>query len=104
MSRHFYDCTDSSGRPIRVRIGFDRPLQEFFFQIELRGEHEFLYASIDDPYDSGELAYYNQKLAEHALVVPVSLWIEVINDAASNAGNRCAQHFLDGRVVEDVPN
>jgi hypothetical protein len=104
MSRHFYDCTDSRGRPIRVQLGFDRPLQEFFMHIYLRGEHEPLYASINDPYDTRELAYYNQKLAELSLVVPLTLWLEAIDDAARNTGNRCAQHFLDGRVVEDVFN
>jgi hypothetical protein len=111
MIRHFHDRNDLTGRPIRVLVGYDRSRSEpiFFLQIELRDTHELLYAYSDDPYDTGELAYYKDKLAEFELVVPLSVWREALEDLVYGTENRCAQHFFDGskgRVadVDDIPN
>jgi hypothetical protein len=109
MSRHFFDCELHC--TVRVRLGYDRPLNEFFLQVERigadpgQGHSPFLYASIDDPFNSGDdLDYYQEKLEKLGLVVPASLFEAVVADAAGDVGNRCAQHFADGRVVEPVPN
>lgn len=63
MSRHFFDCELRC--PVRVRLGYDRPLDQFFLQVERLGacpdigDSPFLYASIDDPNDRGvSLDYY----------------------------------------------
>jgi hypothetical protein len=65
----------------------------------------FLYASIDDPFNSGDdLDYYREKIEKLGLVVPESLFQAVEDDAARGVGNRCAQHVADGRIVEPVPN
>jgi hypothetical protein len=53
MSRHFFDCEMRCA--VRVRLGYDRPLNEYFLQVERigadpgQGHSPFLYASIEDP-------------------------------------------------------
>ena len=109
MSRHFFDCELRCA--VRVRLGYDRPLNEFFLQVERigadpsQGHSPVLYASIDDPFNSGDdLDYYREKIEKLGLVVPESLFEAVEEDAARGVGNRCAQHFADGRIVEGIPN
>lgn len=109
MSRHFFDCELRC--TVRVRLGYDRPLSEFFLQVERIGAHPgqgyspFLYASLNDPFNTGDdLDYYREKLEKLGVVAPESLFQAVEEDAARGVGNRCAQHFADGRVVEGVPN
>jgi len=109
MSRHFFDCELQC--VVRVRLGYDRPLNEFFLQIERigadpgQGHSPFLYASVDDPFNTGDdLDYYREKLEKLGLVVPESLFQAVEDDATRGIGNRCAQHFADERIVEGISN
>jgi len=109
MSRHFFDCDLRCA--VRIRLGYDRPLNEFFLQVERigadpgQGHSPFLYASVDDPFNTGDdLDYYREKLEKLGLVVPESLFQAVEEDAARGVGNRYAQHFADGRIVEGVAN
>lgn len=109
MSRHFFDCELRCA--VRVRLGYDRPLNEFFLQIERigadpgQGHSPFLYASVDDPFNTGDdLDYYREKIEKFGLVVPESLFQAVEEDTARGVGNRYVQHFADGRIVEGVPN
>lgn len=48
--------------------------------------------------------YYREKIEKLGLVVPESLFQAMEEDAARGVGNRYAQHFADGRIVEGVPN
>jgi hypothetical protein len=109
MSRHFFECELRC--TVRVRLGYDPPLNEFFLQVErvgaapMQGHSPFLYASLDDHFDGGDdLDYYREKLEKLGLLVPESLFQAVEDDAARGVGNRYAQHFADGRIVEGVPN
>jgi hypothetical protein len=109
MSRHFFDCEMRCA--VRVRLGYDRPLNEYFLQVERigadpgQGHSPFLYASIEDPFNSGDdLDYYREKLEKLGLSVPDGLFQAVEEDSARGVGNRCAQHFADGRIVEPAPN
>jgi hypothetical protein len=105
MSRHIFECQLQCA--VRVRLGYDRPLNEFFLQVERIGARSdlghalFLYASIHDPFNTGDdLDYYRHKLEQLGVVVPESLFRAVEEDAARGVGNRCAEHFADGRIVE----
>lgn len=109
MSRHFYECELRC--TVRVRLGYDRPLNEFFLQVERigadpgQGHSPFLYASLDDPFNVGDdLDYYREKLEKLGVTVPESLFQAVEEDAAGGVGNRCVQHFADGRMIDGVPN
>ena len=108
MSRHFFDCELRCR--VRVRLGYDRPLKEFFLQVERigadpdRGNSSFLYASSEDPFDGrDDLDYYQDQLTRLGLIVPESMFKSVQDDAAGDIGNRCAEHFSDGRIVEWIP-
>ncbi|MDY6948938.1 MAG: hypothetical protein SXG53_24860 [Pseudomonadota bacterium] len=109
MSRHFFDC-EHDGRSVRVRLGYDRPLDEYFLHIEFRDsgaddEHTMLYASINDPSaDTTKLSYFAGVLAKYGIRVPNNLFREVAVDAFYRVGNRYVQHFEDGHMVEPTLN
>ncbi len=109
MSRHFFDC-EHDGRSVRVRLGYDRPLDEYFLHIEFRDsgvddDHTLLYASINDPNaDTEKLSYFAGVLATYGIKVPTSLFREVAVDAFIHVGNRYVEHFEDGRKVEPTLN
>jgi hypothetical protein len=96
--------------PVRVTLGYDRPLDEFFLQIA-RIPHEeiddadisddpYLYVSLADP-DAlrDDLEYFRSKLTELEIAVPESLFLAVTQDAIEGIGNLVAEHFADGRIV-----
>jgi len=109
MSRHFFDC-EHDGRSVRVRLGYDRPLDEYFLHIEFidsgaDDEHTVLYASINDPrVDTQNLSYFAGVLAKYGIQVPSSLFQEAAVDSFFHVGNRYVQHFDDGRMVEPALN
>jgi hypothetical protein len=109
MSRHFFDC-EYDGRLVRIRLGYDRPLDEYFLHIEFRDsdaddEHTMLYASTNDANaDTKKLSYFAGVLAKYGIKVPNNLFREVAVDAFSRVGNRYVQHFEDGRMVEPTLN
>jgi hypothetical protein len=93
-----------------VRLGYDRPLDEFFLHIEFRDsgvedDHALLYVSINDSgADTKRLSYFAGVLAKYRINVPRSLFREVAVDAFFRVGNRCVEHFEDGRMVEPTLN
>ena len=95
---------------MRVRLGYDRPLDEFFLHIEFRDsgaddEHTLLYASINDlSANTKKLSYFAGVLANYGIKVPSNLFREVAVDAFCRVGNRYVQHFEDGRMVEPILN
>ena len=109
MSRHFFDC-EHDGRSVRVRLGYDRPLDEFFLHIEFRDsgaddEHAMLYASINDPHaDTKKLSYFAGVLAKYGITAPSNLFREVAVDAFYRVGNRFVQHFEGGHMIEPTLN
>jgi hypothetical protein len=65
------------------------------------GRSRVIYASNDDPENTGsDLDYYRKKLQKLGVVVPESMFEAVEEDAAHS--NRCAQHFGDGRIIEGI--
>lgn len=109
MSRHFFDC-EHDGSSVRVLLGYDRLLDEYFLHIDFRDsraddERTMIYASVDDPdADTQKLSYFAGVLAKHGIQVPSKLFEEVAVDAFYRVGNRCVQHFADGRMVEPTAN
>lgn len=99
MSRHYFDCEHNSRR-IRVTLGYDRPLLEFFLQVhELSSEDDgLLYASLAD-LDAmvKDIDYFRHKLRSLQIEVPETVFAAVIEDCAHCAGNKVVEHFADGR-------
>lgn len=105
MSRHFFDC--ELRWLVRVRLGYNPPRNELFLEVERIGvdpgqrRPTLLYTSFRDLFDGGgDLDYYRQRLEQLGLVVPDSMFQAVEEDASRGVGDRCAQHFADGRIVE----
>lgn len=108
MSRHYFDCRHG-GRNIRVTLGYDRPTQEFFMQVQRRTAKgvptlNFLYTSLADPENQPkDLDYYRERLTALGVVVPVDLFEAVWEDACTHRGNAIIEHFENGtqRVIYD---
>jgi len=107
MTRRYFDG-DYADRPIRVTLGYDRPLDEFFLQIIYRPKDEdeeledypYVYVSLDDPDAlTDDLEYFRAKLRELHIVVPESMFLAVNEDAADGVGNLIAEHFANGRIM-----
>jgi hypothetical protein len=109
MSRHYFDC-EHEGQTVRVVLGYDRPLDEFFLQVyrtgfaagdsfreQLCDEADFLYASMSD-YDAppDDLTYFRSQLKRLGINAPESLFKAVEADAARRTGNLVMVHFADG--------
>ena len=92
MSRHIFTTTYKK-RPVKVIMGWDRPLQYFFMDISLLDardeESSILYDNLREinafPKDLG---CYLDKLKELNIEVPEEMIEEVQNDMLVNAGNK----------------
>lgn len=121
MSQHLFDSVYND-RPIRVMMGFDRPLNGFFMNIqyvesppnpqsgeasvdpalddeESEPDEGFIYDSLVGSGD--DLSDYRSALQSLGIVVPESIFREVQKDADNSTGNRVTRHFADGRF-EDI--
>lgn len=103
MSRHFFECELPC--EVRVVLAYEEAAQGYVLEVTRigvptgQGFASFLYASVDDPYHTGDdLDYCREKLEKLGLVVPESMYQAVEEDAARS--RRCAEHFADGRIVE----
>ncbi len=112
MSRHYFD-TSHKGFPITVIVGWDRPMNYFFLVIEKPAEliddtmqvedEDFLYSNLHeiDPFGH-DLDYYREVLRHFHIDVPDSMFIEVLDDAERNIGNRIVKHQADSSFTERV--
>src|SRR5688572_13026868 len=81
MSRHYFDC-QCEGRKVRVILGYDRPLDAMFMNVE-RLTHQggstmnHVYASISDPEGDGSMDYYADKLKSLGIDAPECLFLAV---------------------------
>ncbi|WYX24927.1 hypothetical protein WJ969_02650 [Achromobacter xylosoxidans] len=110
MSRHYFN-TIHKGFPITVLIGWDRPADYFFLVIEkppeliddtMRVESEnFLYSNLHevDPFGH-DLDYYRGVLRHFDIIVPESMFIQVVCDRENHTGNRVVTHRADGAFIE----
>lgn len=106
MSQHYFR-SEYQGVPIKVTMGWDRPLGYCFMVIayecagEEKSDDEPLYSNLDEATPFGlSLEHYRHKLAELGIVVPESLFEQVQIDRALNAGNRYVWHQADGSLRE----
>lgn len=110
MSQHLFE-THHQGFPITVILGWDRPMQCFFLVIkkpaELIGgpkyvyDDEVLYSNLyDDSPFNHDLEYYSDVLRHFQIVVPASMFAEVVRDAIRSVGNRVVKHEADGSFAE----
>lgn len=103
MSQHVYPSA-YKGQPVNIVVGWDRPLQGYFLNVELTEVDGFVYTSCSDPqliYSRGfaeSLTPFNEKLDELGLSLPLAVIEQVELDAAANAGNRYVIYDQDGKI------
>lgn len=102
MTRHYFD-THYAKQLVRVTLGYDRPLNSFFMQVQRLGNTDdpFIYSSAGDPealqHDPDDFA---AKLVKLGISVPSSLFEEVWTDGAERRGNRIVEHLAtETRVI-----
>lgn len=104
MSQHFLMSTHE-GAPIRIIMGWDRPLQGYFMVIEyLDRDEEYLYSNLDDVSlgwgsISPSIDYFVQKLAALGLAVPAEMIADIVQDGVMNVGNRCVYYDQPSEAV-----
>jgi len=109
MTRRYFEGLRPEG-PVRVTLGYDRPLDECFLQVARNPRDKnddmetfddwYLYLSVADPdAPTDDLEYFRSKLAELGIEVPESPFLAVTQDAIKRVGNLVAEHFADGRII-----
>lgn len=93
MGQHIYKIRHQGKVPVTIRAGWDRPLQQFFMVVELDDEryhteenNGLLYSNLDDDAasDCQDFKYFEQKLANYDLVLPVAMAKAVRYDMIMN--------------------
>lgn len=102
MSQHVLK-TQHDGRPVKVLMGWDRPLQGFFMVIERMdprapdvnmpdddGEESYLYCNLDHE-DSHPITLtpFLKVLSDLGIKVPDAMIKDVRCDGVDNMGNKC---------------
>jgi len=118
MSQHYFETTRQD-QPILVTIGWDRPLQHFFMNIEVvhlpkdandeDGKHDaydkpdYLYTHLNERNAFKlDLQYFRKKLEEFGISVPEKMFKQVENDRRMNVGNRHAVYLANGDLATSV--
>lgn len=99
MSQHTYQ-TQYKGQEARILMGFDRPMQAFFMDINLKTRFETipLYASSKDPELQGSFGMsksidiFCKRLVDLELSIPEAMLLAVQKDGEDNAGNVVMDH------------
>lgn len=107
MSQHTFRTTNAQGVRVKIVLGWDRPVSEFFATVRSEDPTDdedddgLMYASLYDPSaDTSSLDYFRAKFTELGISVPDTMFAEVQGDAERNAGNRITEFRSDGSFVE----
>ncbi len=93
MSQHTFN-TSYKGQPVKILMGWDRPLQGFFLVIQkVNAKSSLIYSNLDDENLepdglSRDLGYFQNKLKQLGIFVPEQMWDEIKSDKLDNVGNR----------------
>lgn len=93
MSQHYLKARTNEGIEVLVTTGWDRPLGYFFLVVEpLDGDHEPLYSNLYDPIGGfnqrDNFDYYQNKLKDMGIELPVEMVTDLNADKASDIGNK----------------
>lgn len=128
MSQHFFTTvaviravSDEQNMPVKVTLGYDRPLDGFFMVIENLSSGEFPWLEEDDGDEDDEddgilysnlfeaeshpqtLERFRQVLGEFSIELPPAMIDEVECDFIDRVGNRAVRHSLvDGAHVREL--
>lgn len=109
MSRHIFTTTatlaDGRSIPVRICIGWDRPLQGYFLDIQdlssdSDDEDRLLFTNLAEAPGATHpdtLEPFLAKLDELAIALPQGLHAELRADRRNNVGNRVVEHIAESR-------
>jgi hypothetical protein len=102
VSQHYYE-TAAKDRELRILAGWDRPLQGFFLVI-MDSDGEVLASNLELPVSHPKnFSEFKPFLDKYGIVLPDEMVDEIIDDGASNMGNRVVWHYvIDGVHSRDV--
>lgn len=120
MSQHYF-FTELNDEPIKVQMGYDRPLDGYFMVIEKLNEPDeveeteddeddddyrdetLLYSNLYQPHPyPNSLDSYLAVLNEMGIVVPQQMLNEITQDWVNRVGNKVVYHSLkDGEYTRD---
>jgi len=94
MSQHVFRTTTGNGDPIKVILGYDRPLDYVFCLVE---DHkgDYPYSNLVDPKagtHQQDVEYFRSILARLDIEVPEEMFAEVKSDQTNRVGNRTLDH------------
>ncbi len=100
MSRHYFQTT-YAGKPVEVLMGFDRPCDGFFMEINYLDEPEddeddrYIYFNMreENPHPAS-LTPYLEKLVELDIAIPAEMTQEIEIDGAFKTGNKNVRHAM----------
>ena len=98
MSQHYFNCKRND-HDVTITLGYDRPLDKFFLNVEQEGVDSDNYISLYDlnaPDD--DMDYFREKLKSLGIAAPESFFLAVEEDAVERVGNYVVQHFADGSM------
>ncbi|MGA4422893.1 hypothetical protein ACI2UY_22395 [Ralstonia nicotianae] len=100
MSQHYFETTYLN-RPVRVMIGWDRPVQQYLLTVEYLDADRYVYTNLQErkPF-AFELEDYRSKLQTLGIDVPASMFNEVQQDRARNMRERYVYYKADGTYTE----
>lgn len=109
MSQHIVclqrvDSSDS----VRVMLGWDKPLEEFYLVIfeeppvgQTYDEDRIVYSNLDDQRSVGEgLSYFKEVAMKLGCNVPDSMWRAAYQDREFNVVNKIVHYSPNGDVIE----
>ncbi len=104
MSQHYFS-TEHEGEPIRVVMGYDRPLDGYFMVIEKEFKYEYEEGDEDDTLIYSNLFEENSHpnnldgylavLTAMNIAVPQQMLDEIKQDFLHRVGNKVVYHTLD---------
>jgi hypothetical protein len=106
MSQHFFETTYLN-EPVRIMMGWDRPLQYYFLLIEkLTSDEEerIIWSNLDHftAFEARSLENYLSVLNGLCIGVPEQMIAEIHADAAANCGNKEVRHiFINSPVLRN---
>lgn len=100
MSQHYFETTYLD-RPVRVMIGWDRPVQQYLLMVEYLDADRYVYTNLQErkPF-AFDLDDYRAKLQTLGIDVPPSMFAQVQQDRSKSAGNRYVYYKADGTYTE----
>ena len=92
MSQHYFD-TVAKDKELRILAGWDRPLQGFFVVV-MDSDGEVLASNLERPVSHPkDFNALLPLLDQFGVVLPPEMVEEIIDDGASNMGNRVVWHY-----------